>query len=139
MTRRKPRRIGIDRRFAWLSVRLIVALVLLRCLSAAQSSAPPVSRSIEGVVLDRAGVPVPGAVVLIKDLKSLQIRSFIAQEDGKYHFRGLSPDVNYQVRAQFNGAVSGAKTISVFETSPKILVNLKLAVKLKRTVPSGNS
>ncbi len=97
-----------------------------------QSSVRPRTRAIEGTVLDKAGAPVPGAVVLLKDLKTLQVRSFIAQRDGKYHFYGLSPDINYQVRAQSNDVVSPIKNISVFDSHTRIVVNLKLK-KMKKS------
>ncbi len=91
-----------------------------------QTSVTPRIRSIEGTVLDKAGAPVPGAVVLLKDLKTLQVRSFIAQKDGKYRFYGLSSDINYQVRAQSHDLTSPTKNISVFDSHSKIVVNLKL-------------
>ena len=79
-------------------------------------------RSIEGTVLDKAGTPVPGAVVLLKDMKTLQVRSFIAQKNGTYRFYGLSSDINYQVRAQSQNLTSPTKNISVFDSHPKIIV-----------------
>jgi hypothetical protein len=100
--------------------------------AAGQQGGAPVARTIEGRVLDPAGRPLGGAVVLLEDLKSLQVRSYIVQQDGKYHFRGLSSDANYELRARFNGVESGAKTVSVFQTNATVLVNLKLPVKHKR-------
>jgi hypothetical protein len=82
-------------------------------------------------VLDNGGGSVPGAVVLIKDGKTLQVRSYIAQQDGKYHFYGLSTDVNYQLRAQAKGLTSKTKTVSVFDSHAKVTLNLKLNKKLK--------
>ncbi len=89
------------------------------------------SRSIEGTVLSASGVPVPGAVVLIKDAKTLQVRSYVAQQDGKYHFYGLSISANYQLRGQAKGMTSKIKTVSVFDSHPKVTLNLKLTKKLK--------
>src|SRR6478735_11217831 len=57
------------------------------------------NRSIEGTVLSSDGAPVAGAIVQIKDAKTLQVRSYIAQKDGKFQFWGLSNDVNYELRA----------------------------------------
>ncbi len=91
----------------------------------------PKVRSLEGTVLSKSGSPVPGAVVLLKDTKTLQVRSFIAQPDGKYHFYGLSPDINYQVRAEADNVISPSKNISVFDSHSKIVVNLKLKKKKK--------
>jgi hypothetical protein len=95
------------------------------------SHGSPTSRSIEGLVLTKEGAPVPGAVVLIKDSKTLQVRSYIAQQDGKYHFFGLGTDVNYQLRAQANGLTSKTKTVSVFDSHAKVKLNLKLTKKIK--------
>jgi hypothetical protein len=101
-----------------------------------QSSVSPRTRSIEGTVVDKSGVPVPGAVVLLKDLKTLQVRSYIAQNDGKYHFYGLSPDINYQVRAESREMSSPTKSISVFDSHSRILVKLKLKKKKKEVLSS---
>jgi Carboxypeptidase regulatory-like domain len=94
-----------------------------------QSSVSPRTRSIEGTVVDKSGVPVPGAVVLLKDLKTLQVRSYIAQNDGTYQFYGLSPDINYQVRAESRNVSSPTKSISVFDGHSRIVVKLKLKKK----------
>ena len=98
--------------------------------------APPAgggsSRSIEGSVLDKGGSPVAGAVVLLKDSKTLQVRSYVAQADGKYHFFGLSTDINYDLRAQANGMTSPVKTVSVFDSRKVVKLDLKLKKALKR-------
>lgn len=96
-----------------------------------QPSVSPRLRSIEGTVLSKAGAPVPGAVVLLKDTKTLQVRSYLTQSDGKYHFYGLSSDINYEVRAQFGGMSSPKKNVSVFDSRSRILVKLKLKSKTK--------
>jgi hypothetical protein len=96
-----------------------------------QPSVTPRLRSIEGTVLNKSGTPVPGAVVLLKDTKTLQVRSYITQQEGKYHFYGLSSDINYEVRAQFGDMSSPTKNISVFDSRNRILVKLKLKNKRK--------
>ena len=84
------------------------------------------TRAILGKVVDASGATVPGAIVLLKDMKSLQVRSYIVQKDGAYHFYGLSVDVPYEVRAQSAGLTSDIKTVSVFDSHKQIKVNLKL-------------
>lgn len=101
-----------------------------------QSSVSPRTRSIEGTVVDKGGTPVPGAVVLLKDLKTLQVRSYIAQDDGQYHFYGLSPDINYQVRAESRNVSSPTKSISVFDGHSRVVVKLKLKKKKKEVLSS---
>ncbi|MBV9302936.1 MAG: carboxypeptidase regulatory-like domain-containing protein [Acidobacteriaceae bacterium] len=116
---------------------LITAALSLPCFAQIQpsvqdqSGVTPRTRSIEGSVLDKSGAPVAGAIVLLKNTKTLQVRSFIAQQDGKYHFYGLSPDINYQVRAESRDMTSPTKQISVFDSHSKITVNLKLKKKRK--------
>ena len=91
----------------------------------------PTARSIIGTVLTDKGAPVPSAVVLLKDTKTLQVRSYITQTDGKYHFFGLSSDINYELRATAGKMTSGTKTVSVFDSHRVITLDLKLKKKLK--------
>lgn len=117
---------------------LLIALPALvaSSLCRAQVQAPVVgqnagtTRSIQGLVLSTSGQPIPGAVVLLKDTKTLQVRSYIAQFDGRYRFYGLSMDTNYQVRAEANGLTSKTKTVSVFDSHKIVKLNLKLKKKL---------
>ena len=84
------------------------------------------TRSLEGVVTDASGKPVEKAVVQLKDTKSLQIRSFITGADGSYHFAGLSPNVEYELKAEYQGASSDRKTLSIFNSKKAPKINLKL-------------
>jgi hypothetical protein len=58
-------------------------------------------RSVQGVVNNAQGEAVNGAVVQLKNTKTLQIRSFITRDNGAYYFHGLSTDVDYELRADF--------------------------------------
>ncbi|MGA3078389.1 MAG: carboxypeptidase-like regulatory domain-containing protein [Bryobacteraceae bacterium] len=89
----------------------------------------PNIRSVQGVVNDAQGGVVNGAVVQLKNTKTLQIRSFITRDNGAYYFHGLSTDVDYEIRADFDGASSAARTLSSFDTRKQPVVNLKLATK----------
>jgi hypothetical protein len=122
-----------------LVVLMLAGVIPMACLGQNQAQAPvagpagtPITRSIEGAVLDAHGVAVPNAVVLLKDTKTLQVRSYLAQNDGKYHFYGLSSDINYELRAQANGLTSPIKTVSVFDSHRVVMLNLKLKKKLKQ-------
>lgn len=86
-------------------------------------------RSVQGVVTSADERPVAGAVVQLKNTKSLQIRSFISQDDGAYYFHGLSPDVDYELKADFQGASSSTKTVSSFDSRKDVILNLKLNPK----------
>jgi hypothetical protein len=95
------------------------------------AAAAPTLRTIEGTVLDKEGRAVPGAIVLIKDTKTLGVRSYIAQDDGKFYFYGLSTDVNYELRAQSNGMTSKTKTVNVFNSHKVVQLQLRLNRKKK--------
>lgn len=88
-------------------------------------------RSLTGAVKDENDGPAEGAIVQLKDTKTLQVRSFIVKSDGAYHFYGLSADVDYQVRADRRGSTSGVKTLSVFDSRKAALINLKLEAPKK--------
>jgi Carboxypeptidase regulatory-like domain len=86
-------------------------------------------RSVQGVVTNAQGEAINGAVVQLKNGKTLQIRSFITKENGAYFFHGLSTDVDYELRADYNEASSGDKTLSSFDSRKLAVMNLKLAPK----------
>jgi Carboxypeptidase regulatory-like domain len=83
-------------------------------------------RNVQGTLSDFTGAPVAGGIVQLKDMKSLQVRSFITQEGGKYHFSGLSANVDYEIRGEHNGVDSDTKTLSVFDGRKEAIMNLKL-------------
>jgi hypothetical protein len=84
------------------------------------------TRTVHGVVTDNSDNPLNGAVVQLKDTKTLQVRSFITQKEGTYHFAGLSTNVDYELRAEHSGASSGTKTLSVFDDRRDAVINLKV-------------
>jgi hypothetical protein len=67
--------------------------------------------------------------VQLKNIKTLQIRSFITKEGGAYYFQGLSPDVDYELKADYQGESSGTKTLSSFDSKKLSYINLKLNKK----------
>jgi hypothetical protein len=102
-------------------------VLALATLAFAQKNKAPAEKTISGIVTDAAGSPVPGAVVQLENMKTLQIRSFIAREKGDYIFQGLATDVDWQLKASANGKSSKPRTISTFDTHPEVVVNLQLA------------
>jgi len=84
------------------------------------------TRTVEGTVTNAGKQPVSSAVVQLKDTKTLQIRSFITQQDGKYHFTGLSTNVDYELHAQHEGKDSKTKRLDVFNSRHVATVNLRL-------------
>lgn len=106
----------------------IVILLLATALTAQDkhSTDDLSTRSVQGVVTDAAGNPREGAVVQLKDTKTLQIRSFRTTADGSYHFAGLSPNVEYELKADADGVWTATKTLSIFSSKKNKVINLKL-------------
>lgn len=87
------------------------------------------TRSVQGLVRDPGETPIEGAVVQLKDTKSLKVRSFITRADGAYQFHGLSANVDYELKADHKGASSDIKTLSVFDSRKQAVIHLKLQAK----------
>ena len=111
---------------------LIAALIVFVPAGLAQGKkdkGQPQTRSVEGIVTAPDGSMVNGAVVQIKNLKTLQIRSFITQKEGRYYFKELSPDVDYELRADYSGSSSSTRTLSSFDSRREANIDLKLNAK----------
>jgi hypothetical protein len=87
------------------------------------------SRSAMGTITGTDDTPAVGAVVQLKDMRTLQVRSFITQSDGTFHFYGLKADVDYQLTARSGDAVAPTRTLSVFDTRKEAILNFKLETK----------
>lgn len=107
----------------------LLVLLLLACTPNGFAQKEGAARSVEGAVSNADDSAAVGAVVQLKNMKTLQVRSFITLEDGTYHFFELSPDVDFELKADFKGASSGSKTLSSFDSRKKAVVNLKLNKK----------
>jgi len=86
----------------------------------------PTIRSLQGLVTLPDESPAEGAVVKLKNLKTLQVRSYITQKDGKYHFQNLSTNIDYEVVADYKEFASPTRTLSVFDSRFEAIINLKL-------------
>jgi len=113
--------------------RMIVVLALAAAVFAQETKKEKklaaTERIVQGTVTDANEKFINGAVVQLKDARTLQVRSFITQKDGAYHFSGLKVDNDYQLEARYSGMTSGWKTLSVFDTRKEPVMNLKLDKK----------
>ena len=107
----------------------LTAAVLPAFQSKKEKAEEALLRSGEGAVRDQSDNPVEGAVVQLKNTKTLQVRSFITKPDGTYYFHGLSRNIDYEAKAEKGGFASDSKTVSSFDDRKKITINLKLDQK----------
>lgn len=74
-----------------------------------------IERTVDGKVVNKADAPINGAVVYLKDTRSLNIKTYICDNDGHFHFGQLSQDTDYDLWADNNGVKSNTRTISSFD------------------------
>ena len=111
---------------------LAFALILPGLLAGFQGKKEKVDpnvRSLQGAVRDANDNLVGGAVVQLKNMKTLQVRSFITKQDGTYQFQTLDTNTDYELKAEFQGASSPTRTLSVFDNRKKAIINLRLEPK----------
>jgi hypothetical protein len=85
-------------------------------------------RMITGMVSDESGEPLNGAVVQLKNLTSLEVRSYITQRGGKYLFCGLYSETDYQVTVLYKGRFSRTKRVSRFDSRRTVKVDFHIKV-----------
>lgn len=119
---------------------LVVALAGAGCLTAqvnlplgglpSPSPKPvkPTAKTLTGTVTNKADQPLPGAVVYLKNMKTLTVKSYFAQKDGGYRFPQLALNTDYEVYAEKDGKKSPTKSVSQFDDRFTPTVNLKIDV-----------
>jgi hypothetical protein len=118
-----PSRIGK----AALVLSALCAITVLPAIVAVPTAAQqrgPVQRIVQGKVTDNANSLIKGAVVYLKDGRS--VKSFIANDQGEYRFGQLAQNTDYEIWAEENGKKSDVKTISSFDSKNHFYINLKI-------------
>ncbi|MGA2877759.1 MAG: carboxypeptidase-like regulatory domain-containing protein [Bryobacteraceae bacterium] len=85
------------------------------------------TRTIDGTVKDASDNPLADAIVQLKDTKTSNIVNFATKDDGKFVFRDLPMDINYELLAKHNDVSTPVKKISVYDTRKHVIVNFQLA------------
>jgi len=86
----------------------------------------PIGRLLTGKVLDKHDGPIADAVVYLTNSHTHEIKTYIVSEDGAYHFPELSPNVDYEVYAQFKGVRSETRTVSQFDDRSQVNIVLRI-------------
>src|SRR5580693_7770106 len=82
----------------------------------AQSGPSSELRSVTGTVCDKSENPIASAVVYLKNVRTLTVRTYISGEKGEYHFSGLDPNVDYELHAEHDELTSANHTVSSFDS-----------------------
>jgi hypothetical protein len=106
-----------------------IALLLLMFLSLSNvpaGRAQTTQKVVQGRVVGAANQPQSGAIVYLKNGRTNDIKSFISTADGSYRFGQLSPDIDYEVWAEYQGKKSSIKTVSSFDSKKLLIYELKV-------------
>ena len=83
-------------------------------------------RVVEGTVVNADTVPLAGATVFLKDLKSKNIRSYTSDSEGKYRFTQVNMAEDHELWAEKDGKKSAVKTVSSWDTRKDFVTELKV-------------
>lgn len=114
-------------------LRVVVATLLIVQSAAAIPSdskdKPAPGRMLTGKVLDKHDNPVVNSVVYLSNTRTHAVTSYIVGPDGFYQFPQLSPNVDYEVYAQYQGHKSDTKTVSQFDDRKQVNIVLRIDLK----------
>ncbi len=85
-----------------------------------------IERVVEGRVVDKAGAPIGGAIVYLKNSHSNAVKTYIADDAGNYRFGDLAQDTDYELWAESNGVRSHSREISSFDNETKFYFVFKI-------------
>jgi hypothetical protein len=117
------------KRVAVALVVLSLGLALATLPATAKDKSADSGRLLTGKVVDKQDAPLPSSVVYLANTRSRAVKTFIVGQDGIYRFPALSPNVDYEVYAQYKEHKSDTKTVSQFDTRPTVNINLKIDTK----------
>ena len=82
--------------------RMVALLVVVLLVSTRFVAAQATTGSIEGVVKDNQGLPVPGATVTARNVETNVSRSQVTSADGSYRFLNMAIG-NYEMAVELTG------------------------------------
>ncbi len=107
----------------------LAVLVLLGSFAAATATAAGQQgqlRTVRGTVLNASNAPMASAIVYLKNMRTLAVRTYISSNRGHYRFSGLDPNVDYKIHAEHSGLTSSTRTISSFDSRHEFIIDLKV-------------
>jgi hypothetical protein len=113
------------------SVTIVILLVVIGVVSAfpKDKSQAANGRLLTGKVLDKHDNPLVDSVVYLTNTRTHAVKTYIVSTDGAYHFPELSPNIDYEVFAQYKGAKSDTKTVSQFDDRTQVNIILRIDAK----------
>lgn len=83
-------------------------------------------KQLQGKVFSASDATLSGAIVYLENSRNNDIKSYITETDGGYHFANLSADTDYTLWAAFKGRKSPVKTVSSFDSRKNVFIDLHI-------------
>jgi Carboxypeptidase regulatory-like domain len=115
----------------WLPLALLPVLTV--SLTATLALAQGDTRTVRGTVIDKDESPMASAIVHLKNVRTLSVRTYITDTGGAFRFSGLDPNVDYELHAEHGNLTSNSRTISSFDSRKEIVVPLKVDKEKKKS------
>jgi protocatechuate 3,4-dioxygenase beta subunit len=112
------------RKTAAIAAALLLPAVMVAALPEPKNE--PQTRTLTGQVTDKSERPISGAIVYLENGRTHAVKTFITDNAGNYRFSSLSPNVDYQIRAEYQGHKSDTKTLSSFDSRSNVVMHLKI-------------
>lgn len=109
--------------------RVVLLLSLAVLASPATEKEKQVGRLLTGKVLDHQDSPLVNSIVYLTNTRTRAIKTYIVGGDGIYRFPALSPNIDYEVYAQYEGHKSDTKTVSQFDNRSQVNIVLRIDTK----------
>jgi protocatechuate 3,4-dioxygenase beta subunit len=104
----------------------VLAVVSMLTITAAARNQEGQLRTVRGTVVDSSDTPLASAIVYLKNLRTLGVRTYISDNHGQYRFSGLDPNVDYELHAEHGRLTSSSHTVSSFDSRHDIVILLKV-------------
>ncbi|MGH9715732.1 MAG: carboxypeptidase-like regulatory domain-containing protein [Candidatus Acidiferrales bacterium] len=110
-------------------IAVVIAFFAIAAAGARAQNPQTELRTVHGVVLGKNDSPVASSIVYLLNVKTQDVRTYIANSAGQYRFSGLDPNVDYEVHAEHGDLMSSTRTVSSFDSRRDIEMVLKLTHK----------
>ena len=94
-------------------------------LHAAKEDEKP-TRTVKGLVTDEAERPIPQAVVQLKNTRTMDVKSYYTDAQGRFYFAGLDPNVDYEIKAAAKGLQEKTRRVSSFDDRMELFYEFNL-------------
>jgi len=106
---------------------LMVLALMFGCVAfVSANSQEAFLRRVRGTVYSAQELPLPSAIVYLRNLRTNKVGTYLSNRKGQYRFSGLKPYEDYEVHAEYRGLTSEKKIISKSDDKREIVINLKV-------------